>query len=375
MAHAKLSPSASARWLTCPASVREAASLPNTDSDASRKGTAAHEVLNIWLTTGEPPAVGTPMSNGLLVDEEMVRLARAAVEFVKSYVLGRQHTLMCEEEVEIGSAFGLEPGVCFGTADILAMTGPELLVADFKAGYNDVPVVENTQLILYAIGACEEMGWMYETIRLVILQPSSGAPKEWVITKEELLQRLDDLKPKVLLALTDDAPYQADDKACQFCPAAGVCRELQQHSLALARAEFTDVEAHISRISVEDLAEILTKADLIEQAVAAARQHATKLIGLGQTVPGWKLVEGRKNRVWKDEDKAIAALRMLGYNEVEFAPPKLVTPAKAEALLKNKQVMADLIETPKGSPVLAPESDKRPALAGMTPVDFGNLLD
>jgi hypothetical protein len=220
------------------------------------------------------------------------------------------------------------------------------------------------------------MGWMYEQIRLVIIQPSSGAPKEWVITKAELLQRLDDLKPKVLLALTDDAPYHAEaDGCCKYCPAAGICRELQQHSLALARAEFTDVEAHIARITVEELAEILTKADLIEQAVTAARQHATKLIGLGQTVPGWKLVEGRKNRVWKDEDRAIAALRMLGYNEVEFAPPKLVSPAKAEALLKNKQVMADLIETPKGSPVLAPESDKRAALAGMTPVDFGNLLD
>jgi LmbE family N-acetylglucosaminyl deacetylase len=375
MAHAKLSPSASGRWLICPASVKEAASLPNTDSDASRKGTTAHEVLNIWLTTGEPPAVGTPMSNGLLVDDEMIRKARAAVEYIKGYVMGRQHTLMCEEEVEIGSAFGLEPGTCFGTADILAMTGPELLVADFKAGYNEVQAEENTQLLLYAIGACEEMGWMYEQIRLVILQPSSGAPKEWVITKADLLQRLDDLKPKVLLALTEDAPYHADDKACQYCPAAGICKELQQHSLALARAEFTNVEEHISRISVEDLAEILKKADLIEQAVAAARQHATKLIGLGQTVPGWKLVEGRKNRVWKDEDRAIAALRMLGFNEEEFAPRKMVTPAKAEGLLKNKEVMKDLIETPKGSPVLAPESDKRAALVGMTPVDFGNLLD
>jgi hypothetical protein len=375
MAHAKLSPSASARWLQCPASVAEAASLPNTENEASKAGTAAHEVLNIWLTGGSPPLLGAVMSNGLLVTQDMIDQARAAVEYVKAYILGRQHTLMCEEKVEIGAAFDLSPGTCYGTADILAMTGPELLVADFKSGFKEVQAEENTQLLLYAIGVMEEMGWMYEQVRLSIIQPSSGAPKEWVITKSDLLQRLEDLKPKVLRALEDGAAYSPSEAACQYCPASGVCKARQEETLALARREFTDPVAAVNRLTLEELSEILSKADMIEAAVAAAREHATKLISLGQPVPGWKLVESRKHRVWKDEDKAISAFRMLGYNEVEFAPPKLVSPSQAEKLLKDKKVLADLVETPAGGPKLVPESDKRPALVGMTSVDFGNLLD
>jgi hypothetical protein len=53
----------------------------------------------------------------------------------------------------------------------------------------------------------------------------------------------------------------------------------------------------------------------------------------------------------------------------------MLSPAQAEKLLKDKKAMADLVTTPPGGAVLAPESDKRPALQGMTAVDFGNLLD
>jgi hypothetical protein len=53
----------------------------------------------------------------------------------------------------------------------------------------------------------------------------------------------------------------------------------------------------------------------------------------------------------------------------------MLSPAQAEALLKDKKAMADLVTTPPGSAVLAPESDKRPALAVLNNVDTGTLLD
>jgi hypothetical protein len=373
--HALLSPSASTRWLKCPASVEESRTMVSADSVASRNGTAGHEVLNIWLTTGSPPLLGAVCANGLLVTQEMIDQARAAVDYVKAYCLGRQHTLLCEEKVEIGSVFGLEPGVCEGTADIIAMTGSELMVADFKTGYQEVIAEENTQLLLYAIGAMEDMGWMYDQVLLVIIQPSCGEPKEWVLTKSEMMKRVTEMEPKVKLALSKDAPYVPTEEGCQYCPAAGVCKALQAESLKLARAEFDTVDALMSRISPAELSEILAKADLITAAVAAAKAHALQLIQLGQVVPGWKVVEGRKNRVWKDEARAISTFRLLGYNEAEFAPPKMLSPAQAEKLLKDRKAIADLITTPPGSPVLAPEDDKRPALATMTAFDAGHLLD
>lgn len=375
MAHAPLSPSAAHRWLVCPASVKEAANTVSADTDASKEGTAAHEVMNLWLTTGAPPALGVKLSNGLEVTQSMLDTAKAAVDYVTGYIAGKQHVLMAEEKVQIASFYGLEAELLHGTADVIVLTPEELLLADLKAGYVEVQAEDNVQLILYATGVMEEMGWMYPKVRLAIIQPRNGGVKEWVLTKEELLSRAEALKPKVVLAASDDAPYVPSEEGCRYCPAAGVCRALQQNAIEVAQREFSTVDALVAHISPEELSSILAKADLIEAAVKAAREHALKLLSLGQEVPGWKMVEGRKNRVWKDEEKAIAAFRMFGYNEEEFAPRKMLSPAQAEKLLKDKKVMADLIETPAGKATLAPATDKRPALQPMSAIDTGNLLD
>lgn len=375
MAHAKLSPSAAHRWLTCPASVKEAANAVSPDTEASKDGTATHEVMQVWLTTGSPPAVGAVASNGVLFTQAMIDCARVAVDFVVGYVKGRQHTLLAEEKVQIGSFFDLEPDTCYGTADIVAFTGPELMVADLKSGWQEVTPEENPQLLLYATGVMEEMGWMFEQIRLVIIQPRNGGVKEWTLTKRELLDRAEAMKPRVALTVVENPPYVPTEDGCRYCPAAGVCKALQGEALALAQREFSSVDALIDHISADDLATILLKADLIEAAVKAAREHAIKLLSLGQPVPGYKLVEGRKNRVWRDEARAISAFRMLGYNEEEFAPRKMLSPAQAEKLLKDRKVMGDLVETPAGKATLALLEDKRPALAPMGSIDIGNLLD
>lgn len=375
MAHAKLSPSAAHRWLTCPASVKEAANTVSADTEASKDGTATHEVMHTWLTTGAPPAVGAVCGNGLLVTQAMIDCARVGVDYVVSYVTGRQHTLLAEEKVQIGSFFDLEPGACYGTADVVAMVGPELMVADLKSGWQAVSPVENPQLLLYAIGIMEEMGWMFEQVRLVIIQPRNGGVSEWTLTKRELLERAEAMKPKVALTVVENPPYVPTEEGCRYCPAAGVCKALQGEALALAQREFTTVDALVDHISPADLATILAKADLIEAAVKAAREHAIKLLSLGQEVPGYKLVEGRKNRVWRDEDRAIATLRTLGYNEEEFAPRRVLSPAQVEKMLKDKKVMEGLIETPAGKATLAPLTDKRPALTPMGSIDTGNLLD
>lgn len=377
--HAQLSPSAASRWLVCPASVRESANTVSSDTAASREGTATHEVMKAWFDAGSPPVLGTVLSNGLTVTQRMLATAGQAIEWTLEYLKGKKHTLMTEEKVQIGTYFDLGSEVLWGTADVLALAGNELLVLDLKSGYTEVQAEENLQLLLYAIGASEELGWLFETVRMVIIQPQNGGAKEWVLSKTDLLARAERLKPAVALALTEDAPYHPSEEACRYCPAAGVCRALQEQSLALAQREFTDVDAMVNHLTPEELSTILSKADLIEAAVKAAREHALKLLQTGQPVPGWKMVEGRKNRVWKDEAEGfvVSTLTVLGYEPDQIAPRTLLSPAQVEKLLKNKEVVAAYIEKPAGSPVLAPESDKRPALASQVfdaIPDAGNLL-
>ena len=381
MAHAKLSPSAAHRWLACPASVKESEGVVSSDTEASRKGTAAHEVMKLWFDNGAPPSVGRPLANGLHVTQEMLDLTLDAVDWTIRYLdTAGKHTLMTEERVNIGPVFDLDGDECFGTADILALTRTEMLVADLKTGYTEVQAEENPQLLLYAAGAGQELGWLFDTVRMVIIQPANGGVKEWVLSKADLLARIDRMKPRVKAALSEDAPYNPGEEQCRYCPAAGVCKALQAQSLAIARSEFSSVDALVNHLSVEELSEILAKADMIEAAVKAAREHALRLLQVGQPVPGWKMVEGRKNRVWKEDTEGVVAatLTVLGYDPDQFAPRKLLSPAQVEKMLKNKDAVAGFIEKPAGNPVLAPESDKRPALAAQVMdaiPDTGNLLE
>ena len=87
----------------------------------------------------------------------------------------------------------------------------------------------------------------------------------------------------------------------------------------------------------------------------------------GAVFPGWKVVEGRANRVITDEAKAIDLLDRAGFTADTVTELKGIT--KLEEIV-GKKMLADLLEDvlikPQGKPVLAPESDKRPALNSFT---------
>jgi len=379
MAHAPLSPSAAHRWLVCPASVKESKSTVSVDSDASKEGTATHEVGYIWLTTGHPPAVGTQTSNGLTVTEEMVETAEWFVRYVlhiadEDGCPEAPSVVMAEEKVAIGGFFGLDPSICFGTADAAVLGTDTLTIVDLKAGYKDVVAEQNPQTALYGLGFMEEMGWMYQRVRLAIVQPRNGGVKEWVLTKAELLAWGDKHRQAVAEAAAEVERYQPTEEGCRYCPAAGVCKAAQAEALALARREFDDPEAVVTRLSPEELSLLLSKVDLIDAVLKAAKEHALRLISVGHPIPGWKAVAGRKNRVWKDEGTIGSTLGLLGFDLDDVAPRKLISPAKAEALV-GKKLLGDYITAPPGNPMLAPESDKRPALVHFDALDVGNLLD
>jgi hypothetical protein len=374
--HAKLSPSAAKRWLTCPASAEAAERSVRPDTADSSAGTAAHWVRSEWMSKGEPPAVGTKTPNGLVVTQEMIDLVSTGIGWTRGYIAtaGGRCTVLVEEKVVIGPLFGVSKDDFFGTADQLILAPKELVVYDLKAGYVDVPVEDNEQLCCYAIGACEELGWIFESIRFVIDQPQSGGIKEWAVSKDWLLKKAEEMRPKVLAALAPDAKFVASDDGCRYCPIAGVCTELQKHAIQMAQQEFS-VE-QVNNISVEQLSLILQKADLVEVAIKAAREHALKLLQLGQEVPGYKAVMGRKNRAWKDgvERTVMDNAHMLGFDLDIVAPRKMCSPAQAEKVMK--QLVEAFAEKPQGNPVLAPITDKRAALSPhFEAFDAGNLLE
>lgn len=377
-AHAKLSPSASARWLECPGSVHAEPAAPDVGSAASDEGTACHFVAEQCLVEDKQPAefVGLTIKaeekqRPVIFTEEMAGWVNEAIDWVRDYLAAHPDAILyTETEVDIGIAFGLpvdpETGkTClWGTADFAIITAQDLVVGDFKFGYRNVSV-HTSQLDLYAMGFIHWLScFSFERVRKVIIQPrAKDEPEEMVIEMESLDARREAWVPKVHAALDPAAPRVPGEKQCAWCKAAPICAALHAHTQRLAQAEFESPED----LSLEEVADVLGKAGMIRAHLHAIETFAARMLAAGREVPGFKLVRAKRNRVWKDTAGAIQVLGEFGIGPDRYlSTPELVSPAQAEKIIgkKGKALLEPYIDQPLGEPKLAPESDPRPAVAG-----------
>jgi len=95
----------------------------------------------------------------------------------------------------------------------------------------------------------------------------------------------------------------------------------------------------------------------------------------GREVPGFKLVEGRSNRAWKDKEHVEELLKKNKKVKSEDMYTKtLKGPAPIEKLLgKDHKILKENVHKPEGKPTLVPESDKRDALTFNFEEDFADV--
>lgn len=403
--HAKLPPSSAYRWRTCPGSAALSASVVDAGSSYAEEGTAGHEVFAECADTKKNPLdyIGKKMSNGIEITEELAEHVVTAIEFVDDFrEKNPDAVILKEQKFEIGEGLGLPPGILWGTADFAALTKFELVIADLKLGFVLVDVEGNEQLILYALGAMDKTAWMFDRVRLVILQPKKDlAPKEVVYTREQMEAFAVEMAAAAKAALEPDAPRIPSKLACQFCKAAGACPELRTEMLALVNRDFSTLHT----ISGAEMGELLTKAKMIEGAIKSLRAHALRCLEIDPSyVPGWKRVKGEKKRKFKDEGAALTTLEQLVIGPAneklepdDIAPRKLATPLQVEtrmaavlyvavkktgqkitkkaAMEQAIEALADLVEKPEGEPTLVAVEDKREALAPVFTLDEVRQLE
>ena len=113
----------------------------------------------------------------------------------------------------------------------------------------------------------------------------------------------------------------------------------------------------------EDIAVILSKADLIKSWLTSIEDFALKAALNGTKFEGFKLVEGRSNRKYADDAKVVETLISNGFGEdIIYEPKKLKTITAMEKLLTKKTfsaLLSEYIIKPQGKPTLAPADDKR----------------
>ena len=357
-AHALLSPSAAQRWMNCPPSACLEREFPSSSSEAAAEGTAAHALCEHKLRKFLKLRSKRPHSD--FEDDEMDRCSDAYVSFVQEQMGDIPSPMVLVEQRLDLTRYVPE---AFGTADCIIVGGDMLHVIDFKYGMGVLVEAEhNAQMMLYALGALDLLDGIYDiqTISMSIFQPRRENVCTWSLTKEALIRwARDDLVEKARLAYAGEGAFCAGEW-CTFCRAAVRCRARAEEKLRLAREEFSLPPL----ITDEEIEEVLGEIpDLIKWANAILVYATDAAVNHGKAWKGFKVVEGRSVRKYKDEDVVAREAKAAGYTDI--FDKKLIPLTQMEKLMGKEmfaKMLGGLIEKPPGKPTLVPLSDKRPAI-------------
>ena len=365
--HAYLSASASHRWLNCPPSAKLCANIQDQASEYAKQGTDCHELCAYLVEKALGRDVKNPTEDLTYYDAEMQNCA----EEYRNYVL---------EQIEAAKEFCKDPQVMieqrldfsrwveqgFGTGDCVIVADEVLQIIDYKHGLGvlvsagDDEHGGNSQMMCYALGALEAFGDIYDInqIKMTIFQPRRDNISTYTISKEDLLKWADEvLAPTAQLAYVGEGEFKAGDH-CQLCKVKATCRKRAEYNLELAKYDFEMPAA----LDDTEIAAILEKVDEMISWGNDIKEYALKQAQSGVHFEGWKVVEGRSNRKYTDEEAVAFKVKNEGYDPYE---KKLLGITAMSTLLGKKkfeELLGELIYKPPGKPALVPESDKRPAM-------------
>ncbi len=367
--HARFSPSAAKRHMECIPSLLLEEQFPDETSPFAEEGTAGHALAEHLIKKYLKIQSKRPTSD--YYTDELVEAVDDYVDFIKEQI--EQAKLNCDYPV-----FNVEKRVdisnyannCFGTADMVIVTDNTIHITDLKLG-KGVPVYAkfNTQLMIYGLGVLEEYEMLYDiqSVWLTIHQPRLQNVSSWKISAEELKKWGEEvLRPKAALALSGDGDFAAGEH-CRFCKAKNQCRARAEENLRLAQLEFKKAPL----LTDDEILKVISKADELSKWASDIYSYAQdEAINNGKVWNGYKLVRGRTNRKYTDEDNVIKAANEAGYNDI--FKKTLIGITDMEKLMGKKKfndILGDLVYKPDGKLCLVPESDKREAVSVSTAAD------
>lgn len=371
-----LPPSGATTWTACteqPWMVLENQDdLPtNLDTDASIEGTLAHDLGENALRGTKLPTKG--------VNADMREYVQGYVDYCQFLAMG------CDEQhVELKLPLFYMPErngkIDFTTFTKLSRSQWMVDIVDLKYGKWKVDAVSNKQLAIYARNVILKFKVPLDSIiGIHIYQPRVGEEEmpysTWTMTGHEVIAWTEEhiAKPAKVIQTRKGTKFAPSDAACHFCPCATFCPARAADLFSAQDAfELTPVEPAATAIEVADLPKekllaMLPHVDGIIKFCKAVKKHARDFALRGNIAEedGWKLVAGKGRRSWTDESDAEEFMLEQGFKISDLHPSKLVSPKKAEDLLKAakksglKKTLSKLIARSDGPPSFVPASDKR----------------
>ena len=357
--HALLSPSSSHRWMNCTPSAMLEAQFENKSSQAAEEGTAAHAFCEHKLKKALRMRSKRPVSD--YDSDEMQEHTDAYVEFVLEQLEIAKQTckdpiILIEQKVDFSDY--VPDG--FGTADCLIVSDDKLHIIDFKYGLGVlVEAEENPQMKCYALGALAIYDSLYDIteVSMSIFQPRRENVSTWTVPVEDLRTWAEEeLKPKAEMAIRGEGAFCAGEW-CQFCRAAVKCRARAEEKLKIAQEEFK-LPPLLTDEEIEELLPILP--DITKWANDIAAYALESAVHHGKEWNGYKVVEGRSNRKYSDENAVAKAAKEHGYTDIY--KQSLITITEMQKLMGKKdfeEIIGGLLIKPQGKPTLVPVTDKR----------------
>lgn len=381
-AHAVCSPSYSSTWLYCPSSIRLGKDIPEPPPNENQIwGVDCHKISAFMLDDLLTQLKSHPnqVFNSEYIKENPLPTDMAPT--ILSYVSECERQLKSFDnypkgfnaKTEITLTLNAEMGL-FGTADLIA-TGnidknPEGIVIDLKTGDRVWVDATSPQLAFYAAALKQMSKKKLKRVKATIVQPRMNNIQSVIYEAEELdewklkFENAAQLVGEQFLVPANEMVFNPGS-CCTWCKARSVCSAYAKHLQEKAALDFIDPSATtkdiVPKLSIEDISRLLSSKKQIEDFLEAVNDRACEMILAGETIPGFKVVEGRTHRRWKEEETVAKLVEGLGY---EPFSKSLKSPSQLEKELGTRtfENIKKFVVKPEGAPTVVPIADKRAEL-------------
>jgi RecB family exonuclease len=374
--------------MACTKSVEMEEGLPDKTSVYADEGTEAHDLLEKAILAKTKPSK-------LDAKHPAAQHADVAYDYIAKRMGDPRYVVIAESKVSLTEDI-------YGTADIIVLDQKacNIEVIDYKHGMGKMVEPDCLQLMIYGAAAVQNFAWMMDspvkTVTTTIVQPRKAHDEGPVRSVSYTIGAITDGAEQAIIKANEikkgDTEFSPSESACQWCKAKADCPAFAEKALESIGAYFTPVgclevptKDDALVLSAEKKGAVLKARGLIKSFLAAIEDDVEQTILAGGSVPGFKLVAGRSNRAWAEDEEAIIEFckKDLKMKVGEFTKQTLLGPAPIEKHIKNLQrggkakmeLFNAKVVKPEGKPTIVPESDKRPSLAGFFQEETVNTLN